>query len=99
MVDEPRLDLVVSKQAPEDRQPRGIRRGVSVGSQLVRAEFEDGTASGGWVPALPADREQLVQRAGIPVHHERVPVGAALDRRSLRERISPPIALAGVPEL
>ena len=63
------------------------------GPQGVRAQVEDRAAAGARVPAVPPGGEELVERAVALVDHQRVPVGAALDRDVRAERIRTGIAL------
>ena len=73
------IDLVVTNQARQNRQPRSVRRSPSVGAAIVRVHIEEGTRAGEPfpLPAIVVDVEKLVQVVAVPIHNQQMTVLAA----------------------
>src|SRR5439155_22858253 len=106
VVDAAVLQVLVAREAGEDRQPGGVGRGPGLRPQVVRVEAPDRPRSGtpGRLPGLRrVERVQLVEAAGVAVDDDRVAiagrVAAALDRHVLGDRVRALIRLARVLEL
>ena len=100
VVDDAAGDLVVAGETRKDRQAGRVGGRPAAGPQAVRAHVPDCARSG--VPRGP-EVEELVERAGVAVDDDRVPVavggGPALDGDVGRNRVRAGIALLVVVEV
>jgi hypothetical protein len=81
VADPARGDLVVAREAGEDRQPGGVGARPPAGTQAVRAQVEDRARARPPAPARALRREQLEQPAGAALDHQHVAVATAFDAR------------------
>ena len=81
MVDRAARDLVVAREAGEDRQAGRVGRRPARRSEPVRPQVPDRARAGVPAAARPRERVQLVEPARVAVDDQRVPVARRPRRR------------------
>jgi hypothetical protein len=92
------VDPAGASQQREDGEPGGVRRGPAARAGAWAPQVPGGAGAGAPAPALPAQREQLVQPARAALDEQGVPVAAALDPHAAGDRVAHAVGLGGVVE-